>query len=62
MLVITRNKGETFRINDDISITVANTDEGRCKLIINAPKRIKVLREEVAQRDALEAKIDSRHG
>lgn len=61
MLIFTREAGEAFHIGDNIKITVGSTKDGRCKLIVNAPKRIKVLREEVAVRDALEAKIDSRH-
>jgi len=40
---------------------VAATKNGRCKLLVNAPKNIKVLREEVAARDAIEARIDIRH-
>ncbi|WP_394245278.1 carbon storage regulator [Halopseudomonas laoshanensis] len=60
MLMFTRDKGEAFYIGDNVKVTVAETKNGRCKLIVNAPKRIKVLREEVAERDAIEVQSHSK--
>lgn len=47
MLVLTRKKGESILIGDNVEITVAEVEEGRVKLGITAPKDIKVLRKEV---------------
>ncbi|MBB6696424.1 carbon storage regulator CsrA [Clostridium algidicarnis] len=47
MLVITRKKGESLLIGDDIEITVVKTEEGSVKLAISAPKEIKILRKEL---------------
>jgi carbon storage regulator (csrA) len=47
MLVITRKKGESILIGDDIEIIVVKTDDGNVKLAINAPKNISVLRKEL---------------
>jgi len=47
MLVITRKKGESILIGDDIEITVVKTEEGSVKLSITAPKSITILRKEL---------------
>ncbi|MBB6630436.1 carbon storage regulator CsrA [Clostridium algidicarnis] len=47
MLVITRKKGESLLIGDDIEITVVKTEDGSVKLAISAPKEIKILRKEL---------------
>ena len=47
MLVLTRKKGESLLIGDDIEITVVKTDDGGVKLAINAPKNIIILRKEL---------------
>ncbi|NFA59954.1 carbon storage regulator CsrA [Clostridium sporogenes] len=47
MLVITRKKGESFLIGDDIEITVVKLDDGSVKLAIDAPKKITILRKEL---------------
>lgn len=47
MLVLTRKKGESILIGDNVEITVAEVEEGRVKLGITAPKDVKVLRKEV---------------
>lgn len=49
MLVITRNLGDSFRIGDDIILTVANVKDGcSVKIGIDAPKEVTVLREEIS--------------
>lgn len=47
MLVITRKKGESLLIGEDIEITVVKIDDGSVKLSISAPKNITVLRKEL---------------
>ena len=47
MLVITRKKGESFLIGDDIEITVVKLDDGSVKLAIDAPKKLTILRKEL---------------
>lgn len=47
MLVITRKKGESLLIGDNIEITIAKLDDGSVKLAINAPKEMRILRKEL---------------
>ena len=47
MLVITRKKGESILIGDDIEITVVKLDDGSVKLAIDASRDITILRKEL---------------
>jgi carbon storage regulator len=47
MLVITRKKGESILIDNNIEITVVKLDDGSVKLAIEAPKSIPILRKEL---------------
>lgn len=47
MLVISRKKGETILIGDNIEITVVKAEDGQVKLAISAPKNITILRKEL---------------
>lgn len=47
MLVITRKKGESVLIGDNIEITISKIDDGSVKLAINAPREISILRKEL---------------
>lgn len=47
MLVISRKKGESLVIGDDIEISVIKLDSGSVKLAINAPKQVSILRKEL---------------
>jgi carbon storage regulator len=47
MLVITRKKGESILIDNNIEITVVKLDDGSVKLAIDAPKNIPILRKEL---------------
>lgn len=47
MLVISRKKGESLLIGDDIEITVVKLEDGSVKLGINAPKEVSILRKEL---------------
>ena len=62
MLVITRKKGESLLIGDDIEITISKIDDGSVKIAIDAPREIRILRKELyteVQSENLEAtKVD----
>ena len=47
LLVITRKKGESILIGDDIEITISKIDDGSVKLAINAPREVTILRKEL---------------
>lgn len=47
MLVISRKKGESLLIGNDIEITVVKLDDGSVKLSINAPRSVTILRKEL---------------
>ena len=50
MLVISRKKGESFLIGDDIEITVEKIDISSVKISIKAPKEKVILRKEVYEK------------
>ncbi|BAH06907.1 carbon storage regulator CsrA [Clostridium kluyveri] len=47
MLVISRKKGESLLIGEDIEITVTKIEEGAVKLSISAPRSVTILRKEL---------------
>jgi len=47
MLIITRKKGESLMIGDDIEITISRIEDGSVKIGVNAPKSITILRKEL---------------
>lgn len=62
MLIITRKKGESLMIGDDIEIIISKIDDGSVKIGINAPKDVSILRkelyEEVEKENKEASKID----
>lgn len=62
MLIITRKKGESLMIGDDIEIIVSKIDDGSVKIGIKAPKDVSILRkelyEQVEQENKEATKID----
>ncbi|ALB44519.1 carbon storage regulator CsrA [Clostridium beijerinckii] len=62
MLIITRKKGESIMIGDDIEIVISKIDDGSVKIGIKAPRDIEVLRrelyEEVEKENKEAAKVD----
>lgn len=56
MLVITRKKGESILIGDDIEITVSKIEDGSVKLAIKAPKEMAILRKELFEEVQIENK------
>lgn len=49
ILVIGRNSGESFAIGDDITVTVKDCKNGRCRVIINAPSDVAINRMELLE-------------
>lgn len=47
MLVLSRKNGQKIIINDSIEITILESKFDNCKIAIDAPKDIKIYREEV---------------
>lgn len=47
MLVLSRRNGQKIIINDDIEITILESKFDHCKIAINAPKEVKIFREEI---------------
>ncbi|NLU09252.1 MAG: carbon storage regulator CsrA [Clostridiales bacterium] len=47
MLVISRKKGESFLIGDNIKVTVSKIENGTVKLSISAPRDVTILRKEL---------------
>jgi len=62
MLIITRKKGESLMIGDDIEIIISKIDDGSVKIGIKAPKDVQILRkelyEEIEQENKQATKID----
>ena len=62
MLIITRKKGESIMIGDDIEITISKIEDCSVKIGIEAPKNINILRrelyEEVENENKEAVKID----
>lgn len=50
MLVVSRKKGESILIGDDIEISISKIEDGSVKLAISAPKDVTILRKEVYDR------------
>jgi carbon storage regulator len=47
LLVITRKKGESILIGDDIEISISKIEDGSVKLAIKAPREMTILRKEL---------------
>ena len=51
MLVLSRKQGESIQIDDNIFVTVTQVRGGRVRLSIDAPKSVRIVRQEVLERD-----------
>lgn len=49
MLVLTRREGQSFRIGDDIVVTISNISGNKVRVGIEAPREVCILREELRQ-------------
>lgn len=47
MLVLTRKRGQSIIVGDDIEVTILEIDRDHVKLGINAPRSVKVYRREL---------------
>lgn len=47
MLILQRKEGQSFRIGDDITVTIQEIGAGRVRLSIDAPRNVSILREEL---------------
>ena len=56
MLVLTRRINERIVIGDDIFVTVLEVHGEQVRLGIDAPRTVKVFREEVLQRDQTQSR------
>lgn len=59
MLVLSRKNGQKIIINDDIEITILESKFDNCKIAINAPKHVKIYREEVYKQIQLSNKMSN---
>lgn len=58
MLVLSRKAGESIVIGGNIKITVSVIHGDRVKIGVEAPKHVKVNREEIAARIAAETQLE----
>jgi len=49
MLVIKRKESESILIGDDIEIIISEISQDKVKIVINAPKEIKITRKELLE-------------
>jgi carbon storage regulator len=54
MLVLTRRKGQTLIIGNNINVTISDIKGNQVRLGINAPKEVSVNREEIQRKINLE--------
>lgn len=59
MLVLTRKVGEVICIGSDIKITLIQTDRGKARIGIDAPRNMTIVREELLQDDQPDPKKDA---
>jgi len=59
MLVLSRKNGQKIIINDDIEITILESKFDNCKIAIQAPKNVKIYREEVYKQIQLSNKMSN---
>jgi carbon storage regulator len=50
MLVLTRRRGEIVCIGDDVEIQIAGERAGQFKILIKAPKSVRIDRKEVREK------------
>ena len=51
MLILTRRLGETILIGDDIEVTIVAIEPNQVRVGIDAPRDVKILREELLDED-----------
>ncbi|MDD3437027.1 MAG: carbon storage regulator [Candidatus Gastranaerophilales bacterium] len=60
MLVLSRKNGQKIVINDNIEITILESRFDNCKIAIEAPRDVKIYREEVYKQIQLSNKMGNK--
>lgn len=60
MLVLSRKNGQKIIINDNIEITILDSKFDNCKIAIEAPKNVKIYREEIYKEIQLSNKMSNK--
>lgn len=60
MLVVTRITGETLMIGENIEVVVLGVSGGQVRLGINAPREIKVLRDNAIRREPIGRRLEAK--
>lgn len=60
MLVLSRKNGQKIIINDNIEITILDSRFDNCKIAIEAPREVKIYREEVYQQIQFSNKMSNK--
>lgn len=60
MLVLARKNGQKIIINDNIEITILESKFDNCKIAIEAPRDVKIYREEVYKQIQLSNKLSNK--
>jgi carbon storage regulator len=60
MLVLSRKNGQKIIINDNIEITILESKFDNCKIAIDAPKDVKIFREEVYKQIQMSNKLSNK--
>lgn len=58
MLVLSRKKGESLKIGDNVTITILECDGDRVSIGIDAPKEIRIIRGELYE-DTAKANLEA---
>lgn len=62
MLVLSRNKGESVVLGDDVTVTVVDVRGGKVRLSFDAPRSVSIHRKEVYEEiQAEKAKEQNQH-
>ena len=62
MLILTRYRGQSIKIGDDVTVKVLKVRDRYILIGIEAPDGVRVLRAELTQRDALNPRGAPRRG